>query len=201
MVRAVKKKKSAGKKKAKVVRKKGAKKNPKKKVSKKTTPKKKSGKKTTKKKAAKRKTPPRKETTAPKKAPRAVAPPKRAKPTPPPPGAIKEEAVRRYREGRRLYNFTGPEEGPVGDDAMESLDEESSVDGPMGRPEDFSSGPKLVEEYNMDDEFEDDNGEDYVYGLGHNDAFDRPEEVEKEDDEEDEDERYTRGLDTKEGDG
>ena len=85
-----------------------------------------------------------------------------------------------------------------GEDAMESVDGEGAVDGEGQGQEDFSSGPKLAEEYNTDDEFGESDGGDFVYGWGHNDAFDRPEDVEEKMGQEDEDERYARGLDREE---
>ena len=48
-------------------------------------------------------------------------------------------------------------------------------------------------EYNPDDESDDSSEGDYSYGWGYNDAFDKPEDEEK--NELDEDERYAHGLD------
>ena len=200
------------KKKAKTVREKGKKKKTakKKSVKKKTTKKKPAKKKTVKKRTLKKKTAPKK--SLKKKTNRKRPPKKAASPSPQKTTKTRrtepllnrqEEAIKRYKEKVKLATvlplsrYPQEEQGGATGDAMDSIDSNIPVEEATSESNhDLTSGPKLLEEHNTDDEFEDNSEGDYNYGWGYNDAFDRPEDISNHDAEDDEDELYTKGAES-----
>ena len=84
-------------------------------------------------------------------------------------------------------------------DVMDNIDPTASLENTTkdGEYSQATTGPKLSEEYNIDDEQDYEDDEDYKFGWGHNDAFDKPEEVSEEPSYADEDEQYVKGIDHK----
>ena len=175
--------------KKKAAKKKTAKKTVKKKVVKKKTKKKKATKKKVKKKGTKKKV--KKKTK--KKGTKKAAKKSVEKPfheESPAKLLSREDALEKYRKENQLVAPTelSADDRDIGEEEVET--------GPLsdvGSNND-SQGTLLSDEYNMDDELED--GEEYSYGWGYEDALDDPESVkDSQDDSYDEDEAYASGLD------
>ena len=118
----------------------------------------------------------------------------------------KEEAVEKYRRENPLAapallveevanNDEAIQPGPTAIEVAPSRNESSDVKEKKGEGEDSSGdspGALLSDEYNVDDEPED--GQEYSYGWGYEDALDDPESVNERQDQADEDEAYAKDL-------